>query len=444
VHAIGGARRSVIAIVGLNRKKDMHLIPHTGIRLALLVVTALAVPTAHAEERITDHMQPPGVIVNMSPDYNRIYIGSPSLAILPDRSYVASHDFFGPGTSFDTTIVFRSTDRGRTWKEAATLKRQFWSRLFVVGGDIYILGTDGRWGSLVLRRSRDGGVTWTEPRDGNTGVLLAADNAWLHGIASGAMLEQNGRLYKAAVRRTPGPRRWGQAQEFVVLSAPVGADLLKASSWQVSSSVSSMPHHRSKGFLTDEGNIVADRDGRIYNIMRVHEPDRGGIAGMLAVGDGGKTLTFDREKGYFPFPGGCKKFTIRYDAKSDRWWSLTNWAQEESLERAVNSERTRNTLALTSAKTLDTWQVRSVILYHPDVRKVGFQYADWHFEGDDIVAVSRTAYGNASNCHDTNYLTFHRIKNFRDRTMKDRPMNAAREKQTAEPEAPADADKPHR
>ena len=81
----------------------------------------------------------------------------------------------------------------------------------------------------------------------------------------------------------------------------------------------------------------------------------------------------------------------------------------------------RNTLALVSSPDLAAWTVRSVILYHGDVAKHGFQYVDWLFEGDDLIAASRTAYddglGGAHNQHDANYLTFHRIPNFRTMTM---------------------------
>jgi hypothetical protein len=59
----------------------------------------------------------------------------------------------------------------------------------------------------------------------------------------------------------------------------------------------------------------------------------------------------------------------------------------------------------------------------PDVKNHGFQYVDWQFDGADIIAVCRTAYedgvGGARNCHDANFLTFHRWKNFRTLTMAD-------------------------
>ncbi len=47
----------------------------------------------------------------------------------------------------------------------------------------------------------------------------------------------------------------------------------------------------------------------------------------------------------------------------------------------------------------------------------GFQYVDWKFEGEDLIAVSRTAFddglGGAANYHDANFITFHRVCNFR-------------------------------
>ncbi len=58
-----------------------------------------------------------------------------------------------------------------------------------------------------------------------------------------------------------------------------------------------------------------------------------------------------------------------------------------------------------------------MLLYHPDPDKHAFQYVDWHFDDDDLIAVSRTAYddglGGAHNQHDANFLTFHRFHDFR-------------------------------
>jgi hypothetical protein len=48
---------------------------------------------------------------------------------------------------------------------------------------------------------------------------------------------------------------------------------------------------------------------------------------------------------------------------------------------------------------------------------------DWQYDGEDLIAVCRTAYddgqGGARNNHDANFLTFHRWKNFRSLTLAD-------------------------
>ncbi len=67
--------------------------------------------------------------------------------------------------------------------------------------------------------------------------------------------------------------------------------------------------------------------------------------------------------------------------------------------------------------------MRCIILHHPDTEKHGFQYVDWEFEGDYLIAACRTAFddglGGAHNQHDANFLTFHRVGNFRDLTRND-------------------------
>ena len=58
----------------------------------------------------------PGVIVDYSPAASGLYLGSPSLAVLPTGDYVASHDIFGPkstGHQSARSVVFRSRDRGQ-------------------------------------------------------------------------------------------------------------------------------------------------------------------------------------------------------------------------------------------------------------------------------------------------------------------------------------------
>ena len=50
---------------------------------------------SNAEGDLTPgHAKVPGVVINYSPASTREFIGSPSIAVLPNGHYVASHDFF--------------------------------------------------------------------------------------------------------------------------------------------------------------------------------------------------------------------------------------------------------------------------------------------------------------------------------------------------------------
>ena len=72
-------------------------------------------------------------------------------------------------------------------------------------------------------------------------------------------------------------------------------------------------------------------------------------------------------------------------------------------------------MSLMYSNDMKNWNlVCDVLDYtHMDPQNVGFQYADFEIEGDDIIFLSRTSINNAANYHDANYSTFHRIENFR-------------------------------
>jgi len=170
----------------------------------------------------------PGVVVAHRAGANGIYIGSPSLAILPDGGYVASHDEFGPDSGMETsgrTRVFRSADRGKSWRQGAEIDGQFHSRLFVHRGRLYLLGTNRVSGNVVIRRSADGGGTWSTPSGPRAGLLHEGTG---FRAAPTPVIEHAGRLWCAMERRDP-PRE--EAPNLAcMLSVPADADLLDAAS----------------------------------------------------------------------------------------------------------------------------------------------------------------------------------------------------------------------
>ena len=394
-------------------------------------VFVMAIPLAAiAAEPKADFSKVPGVVIDHSPASSGLYIGSPSLAVLPGGDYVASHDFFGPKSAeFQSahTAVFRSQDRGQSWAKIATIDGQFWSTLFVHRGALYILGTDRHHGNAIIRRSLDGGATWTSPTNGNCGLLR--DNGEYH-CAPMPVIEHAGRLWRGIEWRNP-PVAWGINYRAGMMSIPVDADLLAAGNWTWAEF---LPSDRAwnggdmGAWL--EGNALVAPDGGMVDVLRVQTKSPDEKAAVVRISADGKTAAFDPASGFVRFPGGSKKFAIRFDRQSKLYWSLASIVHDR--HRAENPGGIRNTLALVCSPDLTNWTTRTILLYHPDVVKHGFQYVDWLFEGDDIIAACRTAcddgLGGAHNNHDANFLTFHRITNFRARTMADSvPMPEAAE-----------------
>ncbi len=387
---------------------------------ASVALCFLAIPTSvngQVTSRPSVPTTVPGVVIDHSPQSSGLYIGSPGLAILPDGTYLASHDFFGPSSNEKecaTTVVFRSGDRGLTWRRIARLQCLFWASLFTHGGAAWLLGTEKHHGRVVIRRSTNEGVTWTEPRDAGTG-LLTPDG--LYHTAPVPVVVHAGRVWRA-IEEASGGTRWGERYRAGMMSAPADADLLRAENWTFSNFLA-----RDAGWLGGafggwlEGNAVATRDGRVVNVLRVEVPRCPERAAMVEISSDGRTARFDPATGFVELPGGAKKFTIRFDGRSGLYWAIVTIAAERHCD-AGRPGGIRNTLALTCSPDLRRWSVRATLLYHPDVVRHGFQYVDWLFEGEDIVAVCRTAYddgqGGARNNHDANYLTFHRIRGFRE------------------------------
>ena len=362
--------------------------------------------TAPRKLKIRDKLEyssVPGIVIDYSPAKSRKYIGSPSLAVLPNGHYIASHDFFGPGTKYNRTAVFRSKDAGKTWEKLTAFDGQFWSTLFVHKRALYIVGTSSQNGYAIIRCSTDGGLTWSIPKDRNTGLLIAQGE---YHCAPVPVVVHKGRIWRAMEDRNP-PKGWGTNFRSFVMSAPVDADLLKAESWTMSNRLRFDQAWPGRAWL--EGNIVITPENKLVNILRVEYEDAE-IAAIVRISENGKLVSFDPEKDFIDFFGGSNKFAIRYDRLTKRYWSLVN--------KQRNPTAYRNILTLVSSGDLRNWRVESVILRHYDSEKHAFQYIDWLFEGNDIIAVSRTAYddglGGAHRAHDANYLTFHRINNFRE------------------------------
>ncbi len=142
------------------------------------------------------------------------------------------------------------------------------------------------------------------------------------------------------------------------------------------------------------------------DILRFHDPEGRIIAYRADKSDPEKELEFYR---LIDFPANYSKFSILYDDVSKRYYSVATRIFDKSNLWA------RNLLSLMASDDLYNWRVAEDLLDYSaeDSKRIGFQYVDFLFDGDDLVYLCRTAINGANDFHNSNYITFHRIKNFR-------------------------------
>ena len=130
----------------------------------------------------------------------------PSIIRLIDGTMLSTHDYFGPGCPKNheneehLTSVYHSTDEGATWSNLTHISNADWRTLFTHQGDVYLIGTSQQYGSIVIRRSSDGGYTWSYPSDNRSGLLFQGGPFHQppnYHCAPTLILEKDGRLYRA-------------------------------------------------------------------------------------------------------------------------------------------------------------------------------------------------------------------------------------------------------
>ncbi len=355
----------------------------------------------------------PGVVVNYihPEDYTYNSSGrspaSPSIAILPDGRYVAAHDVFWTGHGQNLSMVFHSADQGKSWRFASDIQPCFWGELFVHRGSLYMLSTATSCGALLIRRSGDGGYTWSNPAE-----ILPGGDPKTGGPTKAPVpvVEHHGRLWSAVENGS-----WQLGFDAGVVSVPADADLMDPGNWTVTPFLkydSNWPGTISGGDRPRmlEGNVVVTPEGTLVNILRYHTTPDYGKAIMLDIDMENPAVPL-RFCQVIDFPGNMSKFTIRHDQVARSYFSLVN--------RTSANVGQRNILTLIRSRNLYDWEiVRDILNYEEngwpeDYTKVGFQYVDWLVEGEDIIALSRTAINGAWNFHNANHITFHRIGRFR-------------------------------
>ncbi len=337
------------------------------------------------------------------------YLCSPCIVRLDDGSLRCSMDLFAIEHPQTLTLIYESHDNGKSWKYLTELFPSFWTRLFVHKGELYALSCSTEYGDLLIGKSNDGGKTFCTPT-----VLLRGGNG-KHGSAGVHKNPQPIVYFDGRIWNTLEWGNWAQGYHApMVMSAPEDSDLLCASSWSFSEPIKFDTSWEGVPAGTTTGNIegcLLETGGKLYNMMRfdMHRmtPNYGYITAYeVNTQDPEAPLKYHS---LVKYPANHTKFEMKYDKMSRKYYSLGS--KILSSDKAAG----RNVLTLfVSDDGFDWKEVKDIIdRRNEDIAKVGFQYVDFLFDGDDIIFLCRTADCKATNFHDSNFMTFHRIKDFR-------------------------------
>lgn len=182
--------------------------------------------------------------------------------------------------------------------------------------------------------------------------------------------------------------------------------------------------------ITDPKHYWYDPDGKTLHLfMRANLHRTGYCALMKAVErmcDGKESIDIECETTpsgkrivFLPMPGGQNKFYVKYDDETKLYWLLSVQTRDSmtrieflSEERFGIPSDERERLALHFSKNMVDWCFAGIV-DKGDSPKQARHYASMDFDGDDLIVVSRSGDEHTASAHDTNMITFHRIKDFR-------------------------------
>ena len=363
-----------------------------------------------------------------SPDPQNVFAGSPALAKLPGGRLVATHDWFRTDPNKEKIPnqgqVLTSDDGGCTWVKRASTDLM-WASPFALGEVLYLIGNKPGSREIAIARSQDGGESWTPES-----ILFEGR----YTNAPTSVIERDGFVYRAFETCTPGNDTW----KSLVVAADVSKDLLAPAAWRMSNHVpypgtpgsfkqgedpqGLYPPDAARSICEDgwlEGNVV-EVASRLRVILRVRMQGEAtaGVCAVCDVADDGRRLT-NRFAQFYPMAGGQCKFHIIKDGAMGLYWTATTpptdsfqppgplW--DRGFRGSPGNER--RALTLMYSRDALNWFQAGFVSISPSPME-SFSYASLLADGDDLLVVSRTSRAG-KNQHDTNLITLHRVRDFR-------------------------------
>lgn len=335
---------------------------------------------------------------------------NPQLVAFEDGVLVACFQHGGRRGAAPTQHLFRSDDRGLTWKSTSLIEGIADASLFVHDDALWILGQDAESssnGEVIIRRSKDLGLTWTTPASASQGLLRGKGLG--SSIASPTFMH-GGRIWRPFTHFVVSE---GAAHHSVlVASADLRADLLQASSWRWSSEfpLSFQP----VSFCT----LVEVEDAKRLVLMVAGAGDH---ASRASVSADGWRLSPSRIDDEMSLPETANGARVIRDSKSDRSFVLT--AEERSVVGETDARR-NNVLSLCDSTFLMAWTSVGDLLHDAGGTRYSFAWSDSLVDGEDLlVLLSVTFVGDKETQRPwERKIVFLRVPKFRERTSSSQPL----------------------
>ncbi|MDX9793018.1 MAG: LamG-like jellyroll fold domain-containing protein [Kiritimatiellia bacterium] len=325
----------------------------------------------------------------------------PSLLVCGDGSYKASATVLTSPLGTHAKI-YRSSDAGLSWSTLSIVAPQYGGTLFESDVALYLIGNTYDGGMLVIRRSEDGGVTWTLPESAASGILTETTGWHFRG---GEPVIHNGRVWVYVERRGNTLRGSYPANvEAGAMSAPVGTDLLNAENWTLTQPLTLIPETWDPSVTFggwSNGRALVDRNGALCMALSTVSVGGSEYLSLLAAGtspDEGFTVS-PMTDGVL-LPGGGTSFAVRYDPVTRRYWAVTN---PDNIAQ----------LGLFSSFTLHDWAFHGMLLEAQAGSLQTFSVPDSKIIDNDLITLCRAAYPDQDGEPlARNHLMFKRIPGF--------------------------------